>query len=238
MPRIPLIDDLTKDPIPPGSNILVEFDPASQWYNASLSIAGGWLKDGGIVEYGTSVQSVAKIRSKMRRFDLDVDALERDGKLELWDWYTVTLGRKSDEKLSIDSMKVADLSIKWATGFPFTRVSELPEQSERLGIRDNASTLARFNDEKAWVEFEVTRIIPVWAAHKSVGFRGVVKGVHSEWVYKRLEDAYDGIVDFKLEEIGEETRDLIRIRSMRDIGFDRKWHRLKVGENFEITFEN
>ncbi len=95
-PRIPLIDDLTKDPIPAGSNILVEFDPASQWYNASLSIAAGWLKDGGIVEYNTSVQSVAKIRSKMRRLELDVDALERE--LELLDWYTATLGKDYTEK--------------------------------------------------------------------------------------------------------------------------------------------
>ncbi len=235
LPMIPLIDDLIKDPIPAGSNILVEFDPASQWYNASLSMAAGWLKDGGIVEYNTSVQSVAKIRSKMRRLELDVDALEREGKLELWDWYTVTLGKKSDEKLSIDSLKVADLSIKWAAGFPLTRVS--PTGPERLGIRDNASTLARFNDEKAWVEYEVTRVIPVFAAHKSVAFRGVVKGVHSEWVYKRLEDAYDAIIDFRLDESSDPPRNLMRIRAMRDVSFEGRWHPLKIDENFEVTLD-
>jgi KaiC/GvpD/RAD55 family RecA-like ATPase len=68
-------------------------------------------------------------------------------------------------------------------------------------------------------------------------FRGVVRGVHSEWVYKRLEDAYDGIIDFRLEETGEETQDLMRIRSMRDLRHDRKWHRLKIADNFEVTLE-
>ena len=29
MPRIPLVDDLTASQVPPGSNILVEFDPTS-----------------------------------------------------------------------------------------------------------------------------------------------------------------------------------------------------------------
>jgi len=28
--------------------------------------------------------------------------------------------------------------------------------------------------------------------------------------------------------------DLIRIRSMRDVDFNREWHELKIGENSEI----
>jgi len=35
---------------------------------------------------------------------------------------------------------------------------------------------------------------------------GAVKGVYSEYVYKSLEATVDGIIDFKLEESGEETR--------------------------------
>jgi len=42
-----------------------------------------------------------------------------------------------------------------------------------------------------------------------------------------LEATVDGIIDF--------TRDLIRIRSMRNVGYDREWHELKIGENFEVT---
>ena len=144
MPRLPLIEDLTLEPIPPGSNLLVEYDPASQWYNASLTIAAGYLKSGGVVDYNATAQSVASIRLKLKRFGLDVDAMEREGKLELWDWYTATLGKKSTEKLAMDSLKVADLSIDFSK-------TELGDTSRpvRLAIRDNASTLARFNEEKA-----------------------------------------------------------------------------------------
>lgn len=144
LPRLPLIEDLTLEPIPPGSNLLVEYDPASQWYNASLTIAAGYLKSGGVVDYNATAQSVASIRLKLKRFGLDVDAMEREGKLELWDWYTATLGKKSTEKLAMDSLKVADLSIDFSK-------TELGDTSRpvRLAIRDNASTLARFNEEKA-----------------------------------------------------------------------------------------
>ncbi len=210
---------------------MVEYDPASQWYNASLTMAAGWLKSGGVVDYNATAQSVASIRLKLKRFGLDVDALERENKLELWDWYTATLGKKSNEKLAMDSLKVGDLSINISK-------TELGDTSRpaRLGIRDNASTLARFNDEKAWVEFELTRPVLVAALHKSLAIRGVVKGVHSDWVYKRFEDAYDGIIDFRLDESSDPSRNLMRIRAMRDVGFDGRWHTLKI-ENFELTLD-
>ena len=232
MPRIPIIEDLTSGPIPPGSGFLVEYDPASHWYNASLTISAGYLKTGGIVDYNATAQTLPSIRSKLGRFGLDVETLEREGKLELNDWYTATLGKKSNEKYAYNSLKVADLSID----FSKTELGD-PSRPARLVIRDNMSTLARFNDEKAWVEFEVTRPVQVTKQHKSVVFRGVVKGVHSEWVYKRLEDSCDGIIDFKLDESTDPPRNLMRIRSMRDVGFDGRWHQIKVSENFEVTFE-
>jgi len=74
--RIPLIEDLTLEPIPP--------------------------------------QSVETIRRKLRQLGVDVDARESEGNLELNDWYTATLGKKSSEKLKADSLKVADLSIHWS----------------------------------------------------------------------------------------------------------------------------
>jgi KaiC/GvpD/RAD55 family RecA-like ATPase len=64
-------------------------------------------------------------------------------------------------------------------------------------------------------------------------------GVHSPWAYRQLEAAYEGIVDFKLEDSGGKTRELFRIRVMRNVHFDREWHELKIGkrENFEVTLQ-
>lgn len=59
--------------------------------------------------------------------------------------------------------------------------------------------------------------------------------MHSEWVYKNIEAAVDGIIDFRLDETGEETKDLVRIRTMRDVEYDRRWHQLNVGENLEVA---
>ncbi len=47
----------------------------------------------------------------------------------------------------------------------------------------------------------------------------------------------DGIVDFRLEDRNNEAVNLMRIRSMRNVGFDSKWRMLRIGENFEVTFE-
>ena len=47
----------------------------------------------------------------------------------------------------------------------------------------------------------------------------------------------DGIVDFKLEEAEGEMVNFMRIRRMREIGFQSRWHRLKLDENFEVTLE-
>ncbi len=106
-----------------------------------------------------------------------------------------------------------------------------------LRIRDDLSCLGRFNDEKIWVEFMLTRLVPLSPEWKSHGISAIMRGVHSEWVYKQLEAAADGVIDFKLEESGEEPTTLVRIRSMRDVGFDGRWYSLRVSENSEVTLE-
>ena len=64
-----------------------------------------------------------------------------------------------------------------------------------------------------------------------------MKGVHSDWGYKQLEGAHDGIVDIRVEEVGGEWKNFITLRSMRDVGHDSRPHRLKVDENLHVTVE-
>jgi len=165
--RIPLIEDMASGPIPAGSSLLVEYDPASQWYDASLTILAGWLKTGGKVSYHATAQSPEKIRSQLERLGLNSDESENAGNLEIWDWYTCMLGRKSQERLFIDSLKVADLSIWWSKH----RMAGQPTPNV-LRIVDDLSGLARANDEKTWVEFMVTRVIPSASVLKSTRIVG------------------------------------------------------------------
>jgi len=234
--RIPLIDDLTSAQVPPGSNILVEYDPSSHWYAASISIAAGWLKQGGSVSYNTLAQPPSNVRNALKRIGVDPAPLEAEPtppneRLRIWDWYTQTLGMKSTEKL-ISPLKAADLSIM------FSREQfKLKPDPLRLRITDDWSTFARFNDEKTMVEFTLTRAHPLATMIKATGIAGLMKGVHSDWVYSRLEAANDGIVDVKVEELGGEIKNLLRIRTMRNVSFDSRWHVLKIDGNFDVTIE-
>ena len=236
MPRIPLIEDLTTGTIPAGSNIVVEYEPSSQWYAASITIAAGWLKQGGSLTYSAWAQSPANIRTTLKRLGIDAAPLEAEPaspneRLRIFDNYTPSLGLKSTEKL-IGSLKVADLSIM------FSREQfKLEPNPLRLRVTDDISTQARFNDEKSWVEFTLTRGFPLASLVKSTSVHGLMKGVHSDWVYSRFEAANDGIVDVKVEEYEGEVRNRLRIRTMRNVGFDSRWHTLKVNENIEVTLE-
>ncbi len=230
MPRIPLIEDLTSGSLPIGSNLTVEYDSASQWYNASLTMTAGCLDSGGKVWYTCLAQPPGYIRSQLKRLGVNTEELEKNERFRITDWYTATLGQKSQERHATDSLKIADLSIlvgKW--------LKELPGP-DWLRFSDDISVLARFNDEKFWVEFVLARLNPYSRLWGSTAVRGIIKGVHSEAVYRQLEAAADGIIDFKLEETEDgKTRDLMRIRSMRNMDFERGWHQLKTGKNFEVT---
>ncbi len=231
-----MVEDLTTGPIPAGSNLIVEYDATSLWYGASLSMASEWLSSGGEVGYSIAAQPPDNIRTLLMKLGMNVQELETSGKLDIWDWYSATLGQKSKEKHASQTLKATDLSIMTAKA---TRHEETQEAiPEYLRIWDNCSVLARFNDDKAWVELLITRTFPRAFRTKSTLIVGVMRGIHSDWVYRQLEDAADGVVEFKLEEDGRNSRDLIRIRSMRSVTFDRKWYELKRGQNFRVTIEN
>jgi len=235
--RLALIEDLVTEPLPAGCNFLVEFDAASQWYRASLNIAREWLRAGGVVGYNVASQFPDNLRFQLGKLGLNIEQLETDGKLEIWDWYTATLGQKSIEKfVGSSTLKASELSIAIARDElkPAMAGETYPEY---LRIWDNCSVMARFNEDKAWVEFLVTRVFPTAFHSKSTLIVGVIRSVHSDWVYKQLEDAADGVFDFKIEEVDEETRDVFRIKSMRNVSFDRRWHRLKIGDNLEVSLE-
>jgi len=231
VPRIPLIEELTKEPIPLGSNLLVEFDPASQWFNAAMTIAAGWISSGGRADYNVSVQSPESIRAQLRRLGMNVEVLEGQGRLTLDDFYTITLGKKSAEKVARQTLRVSEMSIEWL------KYLSGPPTPDLLRVVDTVSTLSRYNDDKAWVEFCITRSLARSPVVRATWLAGITKGVHELWVYKQLESAHDGIIDFDLNTSSKEPRNMIRIRSLRNARFDGHWRSLKVTENFEVRLE-
>jgi len=232
LPRIPIIEDLTQAPLPPGSNILVEFDPSSRWYDASLAIAAGWLRTGGNISYIAQSQSPDEIRSQLRSLGLPVEELEQKDRLWITDLYAASVGQKSKEKFFPESLKVADLSL-WIAR---EAMADSPAP-EFLVIVDNGSVLDRFNDERAWVELYLTRPFPMGKSRQLTQLTGFMTGVHSNWAYKQLEAAVDGVIDFKLDEASDPAQNLIRIRNLRRISFDGRWHSLKVAQNLTVMLD-
>ncbi len=80
-----MIEDLTTGPVIPGAQILVEYDPISAWYDASVSITVGWIRTGGVVSHNVAAQPPEQIRLRLKRLGLSVEKLEEDKKLKLVD---------------------------------------------------------------------------------------------------------------------------------------------------------
>jgi KaiC/GvpD/RAD55 family RecA-like ATPase len=190
------------------------------------------LRTGGGVSYVAFSRPPDDVRSQLRQLELDVEELERTDRLWITDAYSASMGQKSKERFAVESLKVADLSIY--IGREAMADSPAPEF---LTIADNISVLDRFNAERNWIEMYLTRPIPMSKVRQITNLNGIIEGIHSDWAYKQLEAAVDGIINFKLDETTDSAQNLIRIRNMRNIGFDGRWHRLKTGENFEVTLE-
>ena len=197
-------------------------------------MTAGWINSGGDVGYNGFNKPSEQIRSQLSRLGLNVGELERSDRLRVYDWYTPTLGRKSKEKYGIESLKVADQSIQFRLTEDDLNTPEA-EWPESIRVVDNFSALARFNDEKAWIEFMLTRVIPIGLVKKSSLVFGIMKGIHSDWAYKQLEGSSDGIIDFRIDEVNRNIRDLFQIRTMRDVRFTRELAELRLGQHFEIS---
>lgn len=187
------------------------------------------------MSYNAHARSPEDVRSKLKRAGLNVGSLEAEDKLRIWDWYTTTLGKKSTERYAYDSLKAADLSIRFAREDMGALTYQL---AGWIRIADNISSLARFNDEKVWVEFYLTRALPsVTLGGRTTTLHCILRGIHSNLVYEQLEAASDGVIDLKVDEGGEEANNLIRVRNMRDVGFDSRWHRLSINENLNVSLQ-
>ena len=110
-------------------------------------MAAGRLREGGWVGYTAIGQSPEKVRSRLKRYNVVAEQLEKDEKLAILSAYSATLGKKSLETYNEESLKVQDLSILFSQV-----VMKLQHEPESLRIIDNGSVLARYNDEKSFVD--------------------------------------------------------------------------------------
>lgn len=200
------------------------------------------------VAYLVMARSMDRVVQGLSALGVKVSEVVKNGSLDLIDWYSATLtgGRAgtggSDEVFEqieggrrVRSLKVADLS-----PYFLKRAKEGSEVYEKqragdLVLMESCSSQMRFNEEKAYVEWMETRVNPQERRWKNIVFQGLVRGVHSDWVYRRMEADWDGVIDIRVKDEGGEARSYLRVRSLKGQPYDGRWHEMEIKPNGEAT---
>lgn len=230
--NLPLLKELIPGSIGFGSLLLVEFEPDSIWYEASLTMAAQAIRDGIKSEYHTFVHLPNELRESLMKHGVRVDEVEKADTLRIIDDYTAQIGiMKKTERTRDTSLRVADWSIMATQQLK----SGGTEADRRLHIDDNTSVLSRYNKENEIIDYWRTRLIPVSRVLQQVMVHSLVTRVHSEAFYAQLESWHDGIIDVKCEEREGRLEHYIRMRIVRGKPCDSRWRQLKMLDNGEVT---
>ena len=246
---IPLLTQLIPDGVKPGTIFLVEFDPESQWLAVAVTITAGYLLAGGRVSYTAQLRSPETVRENLLALGVDISAATSEGRFALDDYHSATLtgGRLDGGGPSLidrieggtraRSLKVTDLSVQF--------LKDMKQGSESGGwenwppgaltVVESDSQMLRFNEEKPYLEWAISRVNPNIRRAKRIYFQGFVRGIHTESFYKRLESDADAVIDLRVMERDEEAKNLLRVRSLKGQPHDARWHEVQIKRNGEGT---
>ncbi len=241
---VPIFDRLIPDGVSSGTMVLVEFDPESQWFAVSRTLAALRLKKGMRIVYGATARPREEVTSSLTKLGVDVDEAEKVGLLRIDDLHTSTLSVDKDNPsfvavedryLRAGSPKVADWSIDQLKSLRGTVLLSrwTGDQSDVLSVVDSYSPLLRFNDERIFLEWMETRELPLNRKLGRINFIGMSRGVHGESLYARLEGAFDGLVEVRVLERGDEIKNMLRIKSLKGQPHDTRWHEINVDSRGE-----
>ncbi len=246
--NIPILSQLVPDGIKPGTIFVVEFDPDSQWLSVATTIVARNLQEDGNSSYLALARPIEDVRIALSSLGVDVLSAIKAGRLAIDDWYTASLtgGRIDTEPGRVSwfepiesgdrvrSLKIADLSVEFLR---WTKEEAEPKPGA-LVLVDSCSTYLRFNEEKPFVEWMESRVNPNQRRNKFITMQGFARGVHSEWLYKRLEAASDGVVDIRVIEKEGRAKDFLRVRSLKGQPRDSSWHEIEVKPNGEAVLSS
>jgi KaiC/GvpD/RAD55 family RecA-like ATPase len=236
---LPIFEKLLPDGVEFGTNLLVEFDPDSAWYEASLTIVAQALRKGHKALYHTFQHLPTDIEHDLSKFGLDLQKLQGDGKFRIVDSFAVQTGGVNpivqDDPVA-KSLKVPDLSISAAQEIRKERAEGIPEADKWwIHVDDNTAIMVRYNPEINLLDFWRTRHVPITRLAQGIMVFSVLNGTVSENFRAQFETINDGIIDFKREDREGEIAQLVRIRRMRGRKFSSRWQRLDLSETGEVT---
>jgi len=233
---LPILNALVRGGFEYGQHLLVMYEPDSLWYDFSLTVAARGVKEGTRVEYHTYEHDPAKIREAFTALGLTVKKLEDEDGLRILDSYTAQTGlgpgEKSKSKIPTQPLKLSDSSIDFAQQIK----AGIPDSERRwLHIDDNWGVMLQYNDEKSILNFSRTRMPIMVRARETTFVTPIMSGIASEGFYKQFAAAFDGIIDFKSEEVSGQVEHFVRIRLMRRRKYDSRWHKLQLTDDGEVA---
>lgn len=229
--QIPILSQLLGRDVPRSRFLVSLFEASTDWPALALTLTSGALRQGHVVNFVAVSASPAEVRRGLERALPNLKELETAKKLFLYDWHTWMAGKKSVELFSVDSLSVA-------TGLKADSrsIQELYSGSPTydLAIVDNISTMLKYNDERAFMQW-LDRIIAKVRPMKGVRLYGIAKGFHSESFYSNIEMLADGVIELTLRERNDELQNAIRIKSFKGIAHTTKWRTLKIDSMGQVS---
>ena len=236
---LPVFEKLLPDGVEFGTNLLVEFDPDSAWYEASLTFVAQTLRDNHRAEYHTFQHLPSDVEHDLERFGLDLAKLQDSGMFRIVDSFAVQMGGLNpidQEDPAARSLKVPDLSIAAAQAIRKEREEGVPEDEKwRVHVDDNTGIMTRYNPDGNLLDYWRTRHVPLTRLAQNIMVFSILNGMVSENFRAQFETIHDGIIDFKREDREGEVAQLVRVRRMRGKKFSSRWQRLNVSETGEVT---
>lgn len=235
---LPILKELVPEGFAYGSNLLVEFDPKSIWYETSLTITAHALRTGIRTDYHTFQHYPDEVLGGLAKFGLDIEKLQAENTLSIIDSYTVQLGLgpakvpKGRVHFQTQSVKLSD----WSMASSQEMKTGVPEpEKRRLHIDDNTSVLLQYNDEKVFIDVWRTRFIPMARGRELAFIHSLVTGVYPDAFCRQFESIADGIIELRSGEKNGGIEHTVRVRALRGKTYDSRWHKLKLMENGEVT---
>jgi len=247
---VPLLTQLIPGGVKPGTIFTVEFDPDSQWLAVATTITAKLLLAGGHVSYSAFLRSPETVRESLLALGVEISKATSESRFVVDDFHTATLagGRLEGGGASVierieggtryRSLKISDLSVELLKDMKQGPESGLLWENwppGALSMLDSLSQMLRFNEEKPFLEWVISRNNPGMRRTKRVTFLGFVRGIHSESFYKRLESDVDGVIELRVTERDQEWKNLLCIRSLKGQRHDARWHEIEIKPNGEAT---
>ena len=243
---LPILKHMVPGGLHYGGHYMVEYDPDSPWYEASLTIAAEALNQGVRTEYHVFTHPPDHIRQDLARLGLDTKRLEQEDTLRILDTYDVmtglaapeqpeAMGRKGRQPFETHNFDLVHWSSKVET---MLKQGVAEEEKKWLHLDDNTSILNHYSDEKVILDTWRTRFLPYARVRELAMIHSFVTGIASDTFYRNFEAMCDGIFDLRSQEEAGSFQHYARARTMRGTAINTRWWRLELGSNGQVHVDS